>query len=342
MFTNRNYLSYFAARELNRRFQETGDEVDLRYVLEYSCFGINSDILMFLTYITDNTRILKLILCIASEYTKDWVEFDFENNIPRYLTNSKLPDIALPTNNSIEEEKQAETEIEKTESDIKIYDIYDYSEEEVDFAVNQIIRACALQITVSRCLPSFEHLLKKEEKKQFIDLIYSLPNRIFLKWASLANEEVAGLVSFIKHHSKQYDSDQNLTDENIVRALQWLSMSLLLELYNISVAFSAKENTFRQLGNIDYKDHDTYAFERLMVLEKSNKGNLFIDAAKELDFHADQSFKWTLFQRIIRHGIIHMDSLSQADRQSLQATYLPSRSGADKLLIMEHNKAKNR
>lgn len=68
-FSNNNYLAFFVAKEVNRQYYDTGDETDLEYLLTYACFGINSDILLFISYITDNTRILKHLIDVTCFYT---------------------------------------------------------------------------------------------------------------------------------------------------------------------------------------------------------------------------------------------------------------------------------
>lgn len=43
-FTNRNYLAYYVAREVNNQYNTTGDDTDLQSILKCACFGINADI----------------------------------------------------------------------------------------------------------------------------------------------------------------------------------------------------------------------------------------------------------------------------------------------------------
>ena len=62
-FSTQSQLSYFVARELNRRYHDDSYESDdIRIVLENACFGINGDILLFITYLTDNIKILRYII----------------------------------------------------------------------------------------------------------------------------------------------------------------------------------------------------------------------------------------------------------------------------------------
>ena len=53
---------------------------DLKEVLDNICFGINGDVILFLSYITSNTQILKPILQSISTHMDDWVELDINKN----------------------------------------------------------------------------------------------------------------------------------------------------------------------------------------------------------------------------------------------------------------------
>ena len=59
-FQKKSYYPYFIAREVNLYYNETGDDTDVKNILNYACFGVNSDILLFLIYLTENTKILNL------------------------------------------------------------------------------------------------------------------------------------------------------------------------------------------------------------------------------------------------------------------------------------------
>jgi len=57
-FSNRNYLSYFVARYICRDITNSGNFDDILDCAKYICYGINADILLFVTYLSSNTRII--------------------------------------------------------------------------------------------------------------------------------------------------------------------------------------------------------------------------------------------------------------------------------------------
>lgn len=340
VFSNRNYLAYFVAKEVNRAFNDTLDEGELRQILKLACFGINADVLMFLSYITDNIRILRLVWDMAYEYTLTWTEFDFESNMPEYLSISSVSGILNISSNSLEQEKRSMVQAEK-EDDMNraVINLYDYNEDSAEELINQIIRAVNLQITVARCLPNFEYLMKKEDKQKYIQLLYSLPNKIFMRWATEANTEVRGLIDYIKAQNVEYGSEQKEIDDKVLHAIQWLSMSLLLNLYNIPVIFAAQESTYRYFTDFDTSGKTTYDMEKLMVYEKQEDVTHFIEEAKRLVPKKKNNIVFTTLQRIVHHGIVHMGKLPRGQVQSLQDKFQIAQSDVQKrAIITERNK----
>ena len=48
---------------------------------------------------------------------------------------------------------------------IQTTDIYDYSEDDAEKLINQLIRATHLLSVAARCLPTFKHMMLKKEKE---------------------------------------------------------------------------------------------------------------------------------------------------------------------------------
>ena len=54
-FTNKSVLSYFIAKEIIIKYNETRDKTDLNDIINKSCVNICTDILMFIIYQTNDT-----------------------------------------------------------------------------------------------------------------------------------------------------------------------------------------------------------------------------------------------------------------------------------------------
>ena len=340
-FSNSNYLAFFVAKEVNRRYNDTGDDVDLRYLLAYACFGINSDILLFISYITDNVRILRYIINMTEEYTKEWAEFVFDSSMPSFLWNAREHVLALPLENVKDAEKQNEVEKEKCiEKSLQTIELYDYSEERVENWENQIIRAASLLTLVARCLPAFEHSLPKVEKDKIVEEVFRLPNKIFLHWAEVAEKETTVFIQYFRERSQEYYLRQKeASDDEIIRALQWGAMSLLLELYDAAILCAAKDNTYAYLEAFAYTSHPTYKLEHLLMLEKQGVSNTYIKtilSMTEENVEASHLYQ-TMLRRIVDHALVHMDNLDFRQRQQLTAKFqIPSTQ--QKMLLVDRQK----
>jgi len=334
-FANNNYLAFFVAKEVNSQYNSTGDDSDIKKILQFACFGINSDILLFISYITDNIRILRLFLQMTNECTGDWLEFNFEENMPQFLNNKKKHIVELPPQDArrIEDETEIASEKERSE-ELKTLEIYDYSEADIDKFINQIIRACSLLVVISKCLPNFEHNMPKPDKDAFVDIVYRLPNKIFKTWAKLVDEETDAIIQYFKEQSQDYYIRQKtVTDEDILHALQWAAMSLLLDLYSLAVFHSTKNNTSQYLDNFDFSENDTYSLEHLMMLEKQNACTKFVDTAIDMVDEKKGHIYSTLLTRIVKHALVFMEYNDYKLTQRLQTKFFPSKAQQNQLTI---------
>lgn len=338
-FVNKNYLAYFVAREVNREYHDTGDETKLKLLLQYACFGINSDVLLFITYITDNIRILRLLLAAIDEATKTWVEFCFDkDSLPDFLKGQFGVMLEAPTDETKEEERKAEITAEKESiSNIQTTDLYDYSEDDAEKLVNQFIRATHLLSVAARCLPNFEHMMLKPDKDSFVKVIYSLPNKIFNIWAIETNKEVDSILEYFKKQSQEYFARKKPLSENEIKAvLQWSALSLLLELYNLSVLFSAKDTTMPLLNKFDYSQKSTYSIEHLMMLERQSSVSSFLDEADRITDEANNDIERTVVKRVVEHAMIKRNDFSRSLFDRAKNKYFPNKQSQQRIMAQRY------
>lgn len=323
-FGNKNHLEYFIAREIVRKYNDENSNDDLIELLNFACFGLNSNIILFITYITDNINLFRLILDKTIEYTSDWEEFELESvNIP-YLQQMTPVHIKAPTAKDKQEVAKNEIEKEKNEcttEDIIARDYFDYDEEDIDKFINQIMRALSLMVTISRSLPSFEHRMYKEDKEKIVKAIYQLPNKIFYHWAVVVDSEKNNLIKYLKErYEAVYDND-SVDEDSLLEFLRWESMSLLLELMNVAMTNSTKSNTEAHLKKYPYSQHLTYSLQHLMGLGKMDRVGDFIAEAKEISNRTKHGLLQTMERRIIKNYLINSRNIQIPQIQQLNDTY---------------------
>ncbi len=122
-------------------------------MMNHICFGINDTIILFLSYIRSNTRIILNIAFKAANLLEGYPELNFkENNIP-FIKLINAPRVALPT----EKEKKANTQqTEKVEmarqEAVKFRGIFDYNESDVEKDKYRILRAFKYTQLIGRTL----------------------------------------------------------------------------------------------------------------------------------------------------------------------------------------------
>lgn len=347
LFYELSYLAYFTAREIRRRIL-TGDYDDIKNVMQYSYMNIHADILLFVTYITDNLDIIRMLMQMAESTIQNWEEFSLSPVNVEYM---KQPAhlIIKPVeegDREKEEQKRIETEKEETKalSTVNDVSIFEGESEELDF-IQEILRSTSLMTTLARALPSFEHMMEKEDKEKCVALLYTMPLRIFCVWAKEVDESRSELVQMIKEfHEWEYRKDkpniEPLSDHKALMALRWESTSLLLELMNAAFGYATKENTWRFIDRFDFKQAPTYGIEHLMGIEYRDAVAPFISEALRL-FDDKEAQTKLMIQRVSRHFMVTSKRIQFGEIQQLN-----SRMFSDQLkpahLLIEQSKNKNK
>ena len=308
-FCNNNYLAYFVAFEIC-----ASKEIDaIQNCLVNACFGINATILLFVTYLTNDHALIDRIVSIACQVSLEWKEFSFNmkelshiNNQVRFDSKVLPPSTVDRNADKLADDQKDRQEMEN--STIDIINIYDYNEEDVIKVENQLGCAIALLSLLSRCLPNFEHRLKKYQKEKIISVLYQLPNKIHWAWASEVEQQKDELVQFALDLETDDYTRHKISVDEIRSLIQWNSLSVLLELYYIVANNAYRENTFEYLyemadDRIDFSE-ETHCLERLIILDKAKRIPEFQILAKNLKSSTKRSTAQLALLRVVRHLLI--------------------------------------
>lgn len=285
-FCNNNYLAYFVAYEICN-----SKNIDaVKECLDAACFGIYSNILMFVTYITNENSIIELILSSALTSVEKWKEFSFSMKEISHLWVDRKPVVLLPpSQEDIQQDKEADLEKDRNETDnchFDVINVYDNDDADIAKLENQLSRAISLMMLLARCLPNFEHRLKKPQKEAIIATLYTLPNKIFYIWATQVEQVREELMQLITSMETNAFVRHKPTIEDAQQILQWNSLSLLLELYHGIVNSSYRENTEEFLTDMAKSlipfEEETHTLEYLLVLCKANRISEFMEIAETM------------------------------------------------------------
>ena len=289
---------------------------------------MNATILMFVTYLTNDTTLIDLILEAAKKTSDEWDEFIFGMPGFKHLEVQAPPKNAIMlTKEDMTWNQQVDDETDHSEVDkahIDVVSIYDYNEEEITKLENQLVRAISLLMLISRCLPNFEHRLKKNQKEAIIKTIYQLPNKIFYAWAQEIEKCSESLVAMILSIETNDFTRKIQTETDAKRYLQLNSISLLLELYNGSINNAYRENTYDYLTGtaetiVDFQ-YETHQIERLLVFSQSKRIEDFCTQSKFL-MEESKSPAANLALACIVRQILVKGSLSTQQIRRLESTF---------------------
>lgn len=352
LFYERSYLSYFVAREIRRLIYE-GDFEDIKHVMEFCYMHINADILLFVTYITDNIYIIRTLMEMAELSVKKWDEFSLSPIKISYMnetTNDSLVNTIKPVDEDDRiKEEQSKLEVEKNESRYLSVrndaSIFEGESKELNLT-QEMMRSISLMITLARALPSFEHLMEKKDKKRCVGLIYTMPLKIFNAWAEEVDVEKKDLIQMIKEfHEWEYRKDkldkESLTDQDALTMLRWDSISLLLELMNVAMNYATKDNTWRYIDAFSIEKVPTYNLEHLMGLQYMDDVSGFINSAIAL-FQNERIWQnKMMIQRVSRKYMVTSRKIDFKNIQKLNSKLFENQLKHNNILFeQKHNKKK--
>mgnify|MGYP000987163638 FL=1 len=338
-FASKNHLAYFVAKALNRRFHDTGDTTDLESIVRQSCFSINGDILLFMTYISDNVNIPRLLLEQAVSYVSGWTEFDLSDIGIKYLQSMPAKSLVSPKEDEKEEEIHNQA-IEEEERDtiIETLDIYDYDETKIDELNNQLIRAFLQLKIIARNFSAFISILPGPVKKDYVSAMYQLPNKIFSQWAESIDNSLDYLVEEVIAWQEEPDFEgKKLSREDILRFFQEVSLNMLLNLYYVASSHGANDNTVDYLAQQNYISPSlNYRIERLMFWEKVDDYQAVIKEAEELCSLQGDGMAKNMTLAILRHMLVHSDKIIDRERRRISSKYFSPRTQAK--ILMDRQK----
>lgn len=339
-FASKNHLAYFVAKALNRKFHDTGDTTDLESIVRRSCFSINGDILLFMTYISDNVNIPRLLLEQAVSYVSEWTEFDLSDIGIKYLQAMPTKSLTPPKDDEKEREIHNQS-IEEEENDtlIETLDIYDYDETQIDELNNQLIRAFLQLKIIARNFSAFISILPGPAKKDYVSAMYQLPNKIFHQWSESIDNSIDHLVEeIIAWQESPGFEGKKLSREDILRFFQEVSFNMLLNLYNVASSHGANDNTVDYLAQQDYITSSlNYRIERLMFWEKVDDYQAVIKEAEDLCETHDDGMVKNMALAILRHMLVHSDKITDRERRRISSKYFSPR--AQTKILMDRQKS---
>ena len=323
-FINKNHLSYFIAKYLIRLSQgEPADTSGIEYALENICFGINSDIILFISYILNNTRILSFIGNYAGDLLAPWDAISFsQKNIP-LLHKVPLDEINPPS-----EEEKKKYEAIKEESEEKNYSeevieakgVFDYDDTTIDQYRYRLIRAIKYTEIICKALPAFHSKLKINQKNDLIDSIFLYPRKIvfaILRPLDMNVKDICqDILDFTRKNEIKKKNGQEYTEKDVLEMLNDYARAEMLYMFDHFSEFATSPKSYELLMKKQTNDISEQ-LERLLMIENiGNTDQLIKEAESLLKIHKKTEYE-TMIRLIVRKHLLTNKSLTFSKKQQI-------------------------
>lgn len=323
-FCDENLLAYFVAQHLNRTCQMGENTCDLKDVLDNICFGINGDVILFLSYITSNTQILAPILQSIISHMENWEELDLDQNNISYLSKiSGTTAVSIPDQKEKDELKERTNDIEKEiviKKNNQADSLYSYDVSKVNSFSNKIAKSINYLQLVSKILPNFRHILTRDEKAVIINILYSYPNKLLHFMLKDIDENLAKIIDEILREEPKTRKGLLITEDMITRELQNQSMAFVLSIYDSISMTASTPKTIGDFEKFEYQKNTNYRIQNLLMQENVANFKVFSSRAVEIYDNAKLDITKQMVKLIVRkyfmfHNVdLHGEAISIVDK----------------------------
>jgi len=324
-FCNRNHLAYFIAKFLVRASQANPpDTVDIEYALKNICFGINSDIVLFISYLSSSSNIIMSIEKYAGELLSSWEEVSMDKKNISLLYHSTVGlNITAP---SAKEQRNFDNHKENTEEGlypenvVTAKGLFNYNDKEIDNYPNKLIRAFKYTEFLCKALPFFNSSLKLTQKKELIDAIFLYPRKIFYAIFHPFDEHIeticSDIVSFSKKNSYKNKNGNEYNKTDIKNIFVTLAQGYMLDIFDHFAEICTSSKTLDLLLKKDNTDI-TETLEHLLIIENSGDTDLLVNEISSICKSNESSELVSLSKLILHVHLLRNPNMEFKKRQKI-------------------------
>lgn len=345
VFCDENLLAYFVACHLNRKFNEDKGAEEIEYILNHMCFGINGDIILFLSYITSNIKILNPIMNSIIRHMEKWDELDIDNNNIEYLSKPITP-IRIKTPDKIDKKKSEEKKtamekelVEEQQKRENIESLYSYDETKVNDFGNKVNSAIGYLESVAKILPNFRHIMNGEQKQKVTAILYKYPNKLLYFMLKDIDTNLEKIIDEVLSGNPKTKRGLLITKDMLTRSIQNQSIGFILGIYDFVASTAASGKAMIELnGKFDFCINDNYKVQNIMMEENAGEASRLFDKAEKVYEETESSVIKQMIVLVMRKYFLTHEVILTGRAQSIAAKFF-SQDEQKNLQIMQ---AKNR
>ena len=323
-FLNKNHLSYFIAKYLIRVSQgDPADTSGIEYALENICFGINADIVLFISYILNNTRILTSISSYAGDLLEPWAAINFSEKNISLLHNTPLNQINPPSDaeqKAYEDVKEKSEEENYSEEIIEARGLFDYNDKDIGQYQYRIARAVKYTEIICKALPAFHSNLRLKQKNELVESIYLYPRKIvyaLLHPFDINKREICDdILNFVEKNNISKKNGQKYKPEDILIMLNDSARAIMLGMFDHFSELATSYKSFDWLMEKKIEDISEQ-LERLLMIENIGNTDRLVKEADSLLKKYQGTEYSTMIRLIVRKHLLTNKELSFSKKQQV-------------------------
>lgn len=349
-FRDNNTFAYFVAKYINREIERNVNREiskqdpnylnDITYVMNHICFGINNTIVLFLSYIRSNTRIIIDIASKASELLVDYPELNFdENNLP-FISRSTTKVECVPDHKDREKATKEVEKIEKRRHDlIEFRNIFDFNEEDVNKEKYKVLRALCYVRLLGRMLVDQYGNLETEDLEVMLNVLYEAPQKILYAALKPYQEHYEEIIDDLEKYVADVAPEERISRTDLQNMLSNAATTLSLNVMNDIAYNSSNRNTIGVLDHVPLTNSN-HKIHNLMMCENVGNSDTFVERAHVLREEYDGNpFICHLISRIAQKHLFYNPQVDMRVTDKL-ISYKILSPKAKKAALLERQKEK--
>lgn len=342
-FSDNNKYAYFVAKSIQLELDEESGMEHLKYVMNNICFGINDEIVLFLSYFMGNSRLILNLAEDALNLLKDNPQWDIKSRNITFLHNSAKVKIQLPGQKEKKEnEKRLENEEKKRHEELAYKSVFDYDDSDAQKPRYVTMRAFKYAKIVGRALADQYGNLKTDKVNKMLEVIFVVPQKVIydlLHFTDVHQDEIIDRLYLSLSSSSE--NGKKISREVIQEALSAAGIVFALNVMD-DVAFnSTNTRTISALRNRSLENNNDKILE-LMMEENTGNSREFCDRAialrKDLK---DDPFSTSLISRIAHKHFMYNENIDHTIMDKLITGKVFTVSGKPKILLTQGKRENN-
>ncbi len=301
-FCSLNILAFFAGKCISDKRDTEEGRALIQWLVKNVCFGINSEVLKFITAFNNDIGLLNMLIEEIEKYYTELEALDFDKGNLDYVFR---PITAIPLTKPTKETREKrdrtieETEREKVNS-VEIINIFDFSDRDLELYVNKTSRLCILSLLSASLYAQFYHIIPAAQKKLYLDAIFSYPAKTVYGILKPIDQDYDQFISDLYREFSMVDP--TVTKERVEKLITNLSELMVFSIYGTVARSSATKETIASIKQRSDEDATTSA-RLLLMMAYESMGQLSLMGAEASDLYDHN--RYDIVRDLAKYTVYH-------------------------------------